>query len=211
MSRPTLEPRRFLLPHDQPLNLSRRTLPFRPRRRNPRYPRQRRRGGLARKWNDYSASIRAPEPDKSGFFGALPSLTDVEGSIEALKYALDELKADGTTLFTSYDGKYLGDKDFEPISISVMLSSSSTLAIHPRPLGRAPNSLIPSSISRTRPRERPAISSSAVASGSSASWKNILAHAGGTLPFRSWRLMALCSRLFSGSLMEESLHREQIL
>ena len=56
---------------------------------------------FARKWNDYSASIRARYSDKFGFFGALPSLTDVEGSIEALKYALDQLKADGITLFTS--------------------------------------------------------------------------------------------------------------
>lgn len=60
---------------------------------------------LARKWNDYAVSLRANQPDKFGFFGALPSLTDVEGAIEALKYALDELKADGITLFTSYDGK----------------------------------------------------------------------------------------------------------
>ena len=60
--------------------------------------------GVARKWNNYSASIRARESDEFILFGALPSLTDVEGSIEALKYALDEPKADGITLFTSCDG-----------------------------------------------------------------------------------------------------------
>lgn len=141
---------------------------------------------FARKWNGYAVSIRAQQPDKFGFFGALPSLTDVEGAIEALKYALDELKADGITLFTSYDGKYLGHKDFEPIWAELD-KRSAVIFVHPchTPSAVWASAQLPQPIidyahetTRTacdliissRKRQFPAC-------------KIILSHAGGTLPF----------------------------
>ena len=168
---------------------------------------------LARKWNDYSASIRAREPDKFGFFGALPSLTDVEGSIEALKYALDELKADGITLFTSYDGKYLGDKDFEPIWAELD-KRNAVIFIHPchTPSATWASSQLPQPII-DYPHETTRTACDLIISGRKRqfpSCKIILSHAGGTLPFLSWRMMALCSTLFSGLLTEESPREEQI-
>ena len=168
---------------------------------------------LARKWNDYSASIRARESEKFGFFGALPSLTDVEGSIEALKYALDELKADGITLFTSYDGKYLGDKDFEPIWAELD-KRNAVIFIHPchTPSATWTSSQLPQPII-DYPHETTRTACDLIVSGRKRqfpSCKIILSHAGGTLPFLSWRLMALCSTLFSGLLTEESPRGEQI-
>ena len=168
---------------------------------------------LARKWNDYSASIRAREPAKFGFFGALPSLTDVEGSIEELKYALDELKADGITLFTSYDGKYLGHKDFEPIWAELD-KRNAVIFIHPchTPSATWTSSQLPQPII-DYPHETTRTACDLIISGRKRqfpSCKIILSHAGGTLPFLSWRMMALCSTLFSGLLTEESPHGEQI-
>jgi len=84
---------------------------------------------LARQWNDYSHSIRADHPTRFGFFGALPFLTDTPGCITELAYALDELKADGITLFTSYDGKCLGHADFVPIWAE--LNARNAVRLHP--------------------------------------------------------------------------------
>lgn len=168
---------------------------------------------LARKWNDYAASIRADQPESFGFFGALPSLTDVEGAVEALKYALDELKADGITLFTSYDGKYLGHKDFEPVWAELD-KRSAVVFIHPchTPSAVWASSQLPQPII-DYPHETTRTACDLVISGRKRqfpSCKIILSHAGGTLPYLAWRMNALCSTLFGKLLTDESPHGEQI-
>ena len=168
---------------------------------------------LARKWNDYAASICANAPDKFGFFGALPSLTDGEGAIEALKYALDELKADGITLFTSYDGKYLGHKDFEPIWAELD-KRNAVIFIHPchTPSAVWASSQLPQPII-DYPHETTRTACDLIISGRKRQFPAcdiILSHAGGTLPFLAWRLEALCSSLFGELLTEDSPRGEQI-
>ena len=169
---------------------------------------------LAHKWNDDAASIRAHQPDKFGFFGALPSLTDVEGAIEALKYALDELKADGITLFTSYDGKYLGHEDFEPIWAELN-KRKAVIFIHPchTPSAVWASSQLPQPII-DYPHETTRAACDLVISGRKRQFsacKIILSHAGGTLPFLAWRFDALCSVLFRGLLLQKSPHGEEIM
>lgn len=63
------------------------------------------------------ASLRDKDPTTFGFFATLPSLLDTQGAIAEIDYALDQLKADGVTVFTRYgaDNHYLGHEDFEPI------------------------------------------------------------------------------------------------
>ena len=69
---------------------------------------------VARECNEFSAGLMRDHPRRFGMFAALP-LTDVEGSLREIEYSMDVLKADGVSVFTSYDDKWLGDPAFEPV------------------------------------------------------------------------------------------------
>jgi len=72
---------------------------------------------LARAVNDHAAKLRSTHPARFGHFASVP-LPDVDGTLAEIAYALDELKADGIGLYTSYESggvKFLGDPAFAPI------------------------------------------------------------------------------------------------
>lgn len=69
---------------------------------------------LARWVNDEGAAVRRDHPDRFGHFASLP-LPDVDGALDELRHALDELGSDGVTIETNAGGTYLGDPSFEPI------------------------------------------------------------------------------------------------
>ncbi len=69
---------------------------------------------LCRHCNEYAADLSRDHPDRFGVFASLP-LPDVDASLKEIDFALDELKADGIGLLTSYGDRYPGDPEFAPV------------------------------------------------------------------------------------------------
>jgi predicted TIM-barrel fold metal-dependent hydrolase len=62
---------------------------------------------LARRLNDFAASLAADHPGRFGYFATLP-MPDVAASVTEARRALDELAADGVVLLANNRGTYLG-------------------------------------------------------------------------------------------------------
>ncbi len=84
---------------------------------------------VARTCNEFQARMLGDHPARFGAFALLP-LPDVDGALEELAYALDVLRLDGVGLFSSYEGKYLGDPSFDPI-FDELQRRESVVFIHP--------------------------------------------------------------------------------
>lgn len=69
---------------------------------------------LARQVNEYTAELTRDHPGRFGNFASLP-LPDVDGSLEEIGFAFDELDADGVALLTHTHGVYLGDRRLDPV------------------------------------------------------------------------------------------------
>ncbi|MCJ1345731.1 hypothetical protein MMC31_003940 [Peltigera leucophlebia] len=95
---------------------------------------------LARKVNEYGAKLRDDNSSRFGFFAAIPPIIDNDNHnnekdvLNEIKYALDNLKADGVTLFTRYGpgNVYLGHKDIKPIW-KELNQRKAVVFVHPAP------------------------------------------------------------------------------
>ncbi|KAJ5693042.1 amidohydrolase family protein [Penicillium macrosclerotiorum] len=151
------------------------------------------RRALARKANEYAARLRDEDPARYGFFAALPSLLDVEGTLAEIRYSLDFLKSNGVTLFTRYGNgnQYLGDPAFKPIWAELN-ARKAVVFIHPtHPVDTTKvNPLLPQP-AIDYPHETTRTAVDLIITNTKRSYpdcKVILSHAGGTLPFLISRL-----------------------
>src|SRR5579859_2095115 len=72
------------------------------------------RAHLARDINEYAARLALDHPGRFGSLAALP-LPDVDACLVEITHALDELRADGCSVYSNVGDRWLGDAAFEPI------------------------------------------------------------------------------------------------
>lgn len=148
---------------------------------------------LARRLNEYASDLTAKWPRRYGAFSILP-LHDIDGAIAEADYALGTLKHQGVCLFASYGEKFLGDAHFDPL-LEALNERGAAVFIHPtlHPTSRRidlpwPGMLMEYLFDTTR------AAANLLLSGRLERFsriKFILAHAGGTLPYFSWRMAGL--------------------
>lgn len=151
---------------------------------------------LARAFNEDMAGLTARWPGRFGAFAALP-LPDVEGACEEAVRALDVLGLDGVGLFTSYGGRHLGDPVFDPL-LETLDARGAVAFVHPthHPSGRGVRIGMPGFLIEY-PFETTRAAVSLVFSGALDRFPRIrfvLSHAGGTLPYLSWRIADIAAR-----------------
>jgi predicted TIM-barrel fold metal-dependent hydrolase len=144
---------------------------------------------LARRCNEYSATLIQAHPGRLGGFAALP-LPDVDGALDALTYALDALGLDGVVVFSNSNGVYLGDARFEPV-FAELNRRGAVVFVHPTAspdpsahhLG-LPDSLIDFTADTTRAVAQMHYSNRFARTPDI---KYIFSHAGGTAPYLAGR------------------------
>lgn len=143
----------------------------------------------ARDLNEYLASLVDEQPDRFGFFATL-TLPDVEGALEELGYACDELHADGVVLLANAAGRYLGDPLFTPL-LAELDRRGTTVFVHPGTLPAEPVPRVPAStVDYLLDTSRTAVD--LILSGALERFpgiKFILAHGGGFVPYSAYRIL----------------------
>ncbi len=87
---------------------------------------------LARYVNEFCADVVRKDSQHFGFFATVV-LPDLEGSIEEARYALDDLNADGVTLFANTEGTYLGSPQLDPL-LEMLNERGAAIFVHPTAL-----------------------------------------------------------------------------
>jgi predicted TIM-barrel fold metal-dependent hydrolase len=143
----------------------------------------------ARHVNEFSAAVVAQYPARFGFFATL-TLPDVDTAITEADHALDVLDADGVVLLANTSGRYLGDPAFDRL-LAHLNERRAVVFIHP---GELPAPAVPGIPAFTADflldTTRTAIS--LILSGAMdryTGFKFILSHAGGFLPYISYRVL----------------------
>ncbi len=145
---------------------------------------------LSRLCNEYSANLIKKYPERFGSFATLP-LPDIDASLLELEYALDILELDGVGMLTNFNGKYIGDPEFNDL-FSELDQRKTVVFIHPDapPGEKLPNLNLPLSVLEFVFDTTRAIAN-LMHHGIFKKYPNIkfiFAHAGGTAPYLAWRI-----------------------
>jgi predicted TIM-barrel fold metal-dependent hydrolase len=140
---------------------------------------------IARHVNDFAAKLVSSHKDKLGMFVAMP-LPDPDSALKEIEYGLDVLKADGVGLFTSYDGKWLGDPIYAPV-FEELNRRKALVYVHPTSAKCCVNALpyIPDAVIEYGTDTTRAITNM-IYTGAARRYSDIRiiwSHAGGTMPF----------------------------
>jgi predicted TIM-barrel fold metal-dependent hydrolase len=143
---------------------------------------------LARDLNDYSADLVAAQPDKFGFFATVP-MPHVDEAVTEMVRALDHLHADGVVLLANHAGVYIGEEGQDEL-FAALDARSAVAFIHPAELpGPAIPGITPWATDFLLDTTRSAYL--LVRNGIRERYPNIkfiLSHAGGFVPYASYRL-----------------------
>ncbi|MFZ0229301.1 MAG: amidohydrolase family protein [Mycobacterium sp.] len=143
---------------------------------------------LARDLNDYTAELAAAQPDRFGFFATVP-LPDIDESVAEIVRSLDELHADGVVLLANNAGTYLGEAGQDPL-FAALNDRSAVVFIHPAELpGPSVPGVPPFATDFLLDTTRAAYL--LVSNGIRSRYPNIrfiLSHAGGFVPYASYRM-----------------------
>jgi 6-methylsalicylate decarboxylase len=143
------------------------------------------RARLARDINDFAARLALHHPGRFGSLAALP-LPDVDACLAEITYALDQLRADGCSVYSNVGDRWLGDAAFEPI-FAELNRRKSVLFVHPTTADCCRNLLpsVPDNIIEYANDTTRAIAS-VIFNGVTTRYPEIrfvFSHGGGTVPF----------------------------
>ena len=84
---------------------------------------------IAREINDFGAKMVSDHKSRIGLYASI-GLPDTDGSLKEIAYAYDTLKADGIVLWSTFDGRYLGDPGFAPV-LAELNRRKAVVYVHP--------------------------------------------------------------------------------
>ncbi|OQW57721.1 MAG: hypothetical protein A4S14_19955 [Proteobacteria bacterium SG_bin9] len=140
---------------------------------------------LSRSCNEYAAKLCIDNKGRFGSFAAMP-MPNVDATLAEIAFAFDTLRADGVSMFTSYEGKWLGDAAFVPV-FDELNRRKAIVSVHPTTASCCGNLIpyIPDTVVEFGADTTRTIAS-LVFSGAADRWpdiKFIFSHAGGAMPF----------------------------
>jgi predicted TIM-barrel fold metal-dependent hydrolase len=148
----------------------------------------------ARRVNEVGASTVVDHPDRFGYFAMVP-LPYVDAAIKEVDYAFDTLHVDGVILIANTQGIYLGDERFEPL-MRELNARRAVVFVHPTNL---PGPAVPGTpefaADFVLDTTRAAIQ--LILSGTMDRYSDLrvlLSHAGGFLPYITYRILPMLAR-----------------
>ncbi len=160
---------------------------------------------LTRQVNERLAELRKGRPDRFGMFASVP-LPDIDGSLEAVRHAYDDLATDGVILLANNRGVYLGDPAFDPV-MEELNRRAAVILVHPGPIPGPPvKSIHPSLADFLLDTTRAAINLVDHRIPSRyPKLRIILSHAGGFLPYAAYRIANLSNVIHPDTNAEQML------